>query len=251
MTTAKALCPLLLAIVLPHVRAAEDTQPADGLVVHLGCGDGTRTARLGQGESCLVHGLDTDAAKVAAARETVRTMGLYGKVSIDRYDGKSLPYIDNLVNRRGERQLRGARRGTAAGAPPARAWRSSATGSWSSHGRTTSTSGPTTCTTPTTTRWPTTSVVGPPRHMQFLSDPLWTRHHDQLASVSTVVTAQGAHVLHHRRGPGLRPERTGPLVGDRPRRLQRRLSLEEADPGVDLASRGNSAAGRSSCSGCW
>jgi trans-aconitate methyltransferase len=39
-------------------------------VVHLGCGDGTLTAQLAGGEQFVVHGLDTDAANVAAARRT-------------------------------------------------------------------------------------------------------------------------------------------------------------------------------------
>jgi outer membrane protein assembly factor BamB len=33
--------------------------------------------------------------------------------------------------------------------------------------------------------------IGPPRHMQFLAAPLWSRHHDRLASISSVVTARG------------------------------------------------------------
>ena len=69
-----------------------------GLVVHLGCGDGELTAALRAGEAYLVHGLDTDAENVDAARRHVRSLGLYGKVSIDRFEGLRLPYADNLVN---------------------------------------------------------------------------------------------------------------------------------------------------------
>ena len=35
-----------------------------GLVVHLGCGDGRLTAALAKGDEYLVHGLDTDVARV-------------------------------------------------------------------------------------------------------------------------------------------------------------------------------------------
>jgi len=69
-----------------------------GLVVHLGCGDGKLTAALRANDSYLVHGLDTDAANIPKAREHIRSKGLYGPVSVDVFDGKRLPYVDNLVN---------------------------------------------------------------------------------------------------------------------------------------------------------
>ena len=69
-----------------------------GLIVHLGCGDGKLAAALGAGEDCLVQGLEADASKVGPARQHIRKIGLYGKVSVDRFDGKHLPYVDNLVN---------------------------------------------------------------------------------------------------------------------------------------------------------
>jgi len=63
-----------------------------GLVVHLGCGDGKLTAALRAGDSFLVHGLDADADNVAKARKHVRSLGVYGKVSIDQLTGAALPY---------------------------------------------------------------------------------------------------------------------------------------------------------------
>ena len=69
-----------------------------GLVVHLGCGDGHLTAALHAGDAYVVHGLDTDPANVAKARQAIASKGLTGKVSVDRFDGKRLPYVDNLVN---------------------------------------------------------------------------------------------------------------------------------------------------------
>jgi len=69
-----------------------------GLVVHLGCGDGKLTAALHANSSYLVHGLDTEAVNVAKAREHIRSLGLNGEVSVDTFDGKRLPYVDNLVN---------------------------------------------------------------------------------------------------------------------------------------------------------
>jgi outer membrane protein assembly factor BamB len=69
-----------------------------GLIVHLGCGDGRLTAALRANDSYLVHGLDTDAKNVQAARKYIQSLGLYGKVSIEQWEGKRLPYADNLVN---------------------------------------------------------------------------------------------------------------------------------------------------------
>ena len=69
-----------------------------GLVVHLGCGDGALTTALRANESYLVHGLDTDAANIEKARARIRSLGLYGKVSVEQWAGRGLPYIDNLVN---------------------------------------------------------------------------------------------------------------------------------------------------------
>ena len=69
-----------------------------GLIVHLGCGDGKLTAALRASDSYVVHGLDRDPQNVALAREQIRSLGLYGPVSVDLCDGKSLPYADNLIN---------------------------------------------------------------------------------------------------------------------------------------------------------
>ena len=69
-----------------------------GVVVHIGCGDGKLTAALRGGPGYLVHGLDVDAKNVTAARKYIASLGLYGPVSADTFDGSGLPYRDNLVN---------------------------------------------------------------------------------------------------------------------------------------------------------
>ncbi len=79
-------------------RVLETAGVKGGLIVHLGCGNGSLTAALRMSDSFVVHGLDADGEKVRQARETVRKQGLYGPVSIDRFDGKRLPYADNLAN---------------------------------------------------------------------------------------------------------------------------------------------------------
>ena len=85
-----------------QAQSAKDVLKATGirggLVVHVGCSDGKLTAALRAGDSYLVHGLNTDAEQVAEAREYVRSLGIYGKVSADTFDGRRLPYVDNLVS---------------------------------------------------------------------------------------------------------------------------------------------------------
>ncbi len=69
-----------------------------GLVVHLGCGDGKLTAQLQINDSYIVNGLNTDAARTNKARENIQSLGIYGTVSADTFNGVHLPYIDSTVN---------------------------------------------------------------------------------------------------------------------------------------------------------
>jgi outer membrane protein assembly factor BamB len=79
-------------------RILADTGVRGGLIVHLGCGDGRRTAAFRAGDAFVVHGLDTDAEAIEQARERLESLGVYGPVSVDTFDGRHLPYADNLVN---------------------------------------------------------------------------------------------------------------------------------------------------------
>jgi outer membrane protein assembly factor BamB len=143
----------------------------------------------------LVHGLDVNPENVQKAREYIRSVGLYGKVSIDHWKGRSLPYIDNLVNLvvleapgdvpRAEVMRILAPKGVAY---------IKRDGKWSRiiklwpkdidewthylHG-------------PDNNAVARDKVVGPPRHMQWLGSPRWARNHHKLCSISSVVTAQG------------------------------------------------------------
>jgi len=86
----------------PQQRAVKEILDATGvkggLIVAVGCGDGKLTAALRAGDSYLVHGIDRDPQNVEKARKHIRSVGLYGDVSVDSFDGEHLPYIDNLVN---------------------------------------------------------------------------------------------------------------------------------------------------------
>jgi len=69
-----------------------------GLVVVIGCDSPELLEELRAGDSYLVHALDRDPGKVAAARLYLREKGLYGPVTAARWDGSQLPFVDSLVN---------------------------------------------------------------------------------------------------------------------------------------------------------
>ncbi|MBM3889052.1 MAG: methyltransferase domain-containing protein, partial [Verrucomicrobia bacterium] len=96
------LCPLFLSLAndpaLGAKRLLESSGIRGGLIVHVGCGDGRLTAALRANDSFIVHGLDTDAKNIAAARKHIQSLGLYGSVSVAQWDGQRLPYIENFVN---------------------------------------------------------------------------------------------------------------------------------------------------------
>ena len=170
-----------------------------GLVVHLGCGDGRLTAALHAGDACVVHGLDTDAAAIARARQFIASAGLYGPVSVDTFDGQHLPYVDNLVNLVVAEDLGGVPMteivrvlapGGAAYVKAGGRWtktvklRPAGIDEWTHflHG-------------PDNNALAEDRVVGPPRHMQWLSDPTWARNHatdkKTYPTIRAVVSAQG------------------------------------------------------------
>ena len=68
-----------------------------GVIVHLGATDGKFTAALKINDHCCVQGLTTDHAACDAARQYIQSRGLYGAISVAPYDGKHLPYVDNLA----------------------------------------------------------------------------------------------------------------------------------------------------------
>ena len=69
-----------------------------GLVVHVGSDNGQLTAALRASDRYLVQGLDRDLRTVEQARTRLAEKGIYGKVTVNHWQGERLPYIDNLVD---------------------------------------------------------------------------------------------------------------------------------------------------------
>jgi outer membrane protein assembly factor BamB len=179
-------------------RILADSGVQGGLVVHVGCGDGRLTAALRANDGYLVHGLDTDPAKVVEARRHIQSLGVYGPVSVDEFDGRHLPYADNLVNllvvsgplsvAKEEVQRVLAPGGVAIF---------------------TTDHGPLT-TDKTIKPWPrdidqwthylhdaggnavaADRQVGPPKHVRWTAGPLWSRSHEYNPSINALVSAGG------------------------------------------------------------
>ncbi len=167
-----------------------------GLVVHVPCGDGQLTAALHAGPSYLVQGLDPDPEQVRRTRQRMAEQGLAGRVVIDRLPASHLPYLDQVVRLLivEEPELVSEGEMLRVLAPGGVAWIRS-DGRWQRREK----------------PWPAEidsqwnhylrgpdnnavardAVVGPPRHMRWLADPLWTRNHHTLNTLSSAVTAGG------------------------------------------------------------
>ena len=200
-----AAAAVLLTAGIASVRAGEDAAPTaerilaqtgvtGGLVVHVDCGDGRLAAALGARDGFLVHGL-ARRADVATARAAVAQSGRYGPVSIDRWDGPHLPYADNLVNlvicsdadavARSEIDRVLAPNGVAYVCRDGK-WtktvkpRPADIDEWT-HYLHDATGNPVARDT----------VVGPPRRLQWVGSPRWARHHDHMASMTSLVATGG------------------------------------------------------------
>jgi len=194
-----ALASLTSAVPVPERQSAGEILAASGikggLIVHLGCGDGRLTAALRAGDSYTVQGLDPDIENIEKARRHIRSLGLYGPVSAVRLTSRRLPYVDNLVTLLVSEDP--------GGIPTAEIMRVLAPlgvayvkrdGRWAK----------------TVKPWPgqidewrqhfhdadnnavaRDSVVGPPRHYQWIAEPQWMRSHMSMPSVSSLVSSRG------------------------------------------------------------
>ncbi|MHC4582317.1 MAG: outer membrane protein assembly factor BamB family protein, partial [Planctomycetota bacterium] len=174
----------------------QSTGVQGGLVVHLGGGDGRLTAALRVNDSYVVHGLDRDPENVARAREHIRSSGLYGPVSVEQCDGKSLPYASNLINLVvSERQpsipmseiMRVLCPKGVAYIKQDRKWTKRIKpvpddiGEWNHY-----LNGPNNNAVAADRR------AGPPRRLQWQSDPIWCRSHNGVSSsILLVLSARG------------------------------------------------------------
>lgn len=199
----RLLLVLVLSLLLSPASAAEDGFPEvvgksgikGGVIVHLGCGDGSGLAALPDSSTLVVEGLDTDRAKVSTGRAKLLDAGRYGRLALHHWDGRHLPYVDNFVNLIVVSDPAEAARAELLRvlAPNGQLW-SRAGGEWTREVK----------------PWPKEmgqwthyfhgpdgnpvspdTMVGPPTGLQWLGSPRWARHHDHVASLSAMVSANG------------------------------------------------------------
>jgi len=193
-------CASFLVVFILSSVAAENVVDSmggkGGLVVCLGC-SGEQLAELGRKDGFLVQGLETDAAKVGALRGYLATRGVGGRVTVREFDGRSLPYIDNLVNL----VVRGAEcrisrdeilRVLAPGGqtvsldtqhptpdPLAKPWPDD-TDDWTHY-----------LYDPSNNAVSKDTRIDAMRRQQWVGGPRWSRHHDHIASLTALVSCRG------------------------------------------------------------
>jgi len=170
----------------------EDSGVQGGIVVQVGCKDAQALAGLRIHDSFLVHGLDRDAANVSRIRQGLQSRGAYGPVSVARYDGKTLPYTDNLVNLLivAESPCRIPRQEMLRALAPGGVVVVGGTNvtkpvpdeidEWTHflHG-------------PDNNAVANDTVISSPRSIQWVAKPRWARSHEEAASPSALVAAGG------------------------------------------------------------
>ncbi len=173
------------------VELVESSGVQGGLVVHLGCGDARDTARLRINDRYLVQGLEVDDAQVHEARKHLLATGVNGPISVCRFDGKHLPYVDNLVNlivsqrptdvseQEIMRVLSPLGVALIDGRKIVKPWPSQID-QWNHflHG-------------PDNNAVAKDRVAKTPRSLQWVSGPRWGRSHEEMASMSAAVSAKG------------------------------------------------------------
>lgn len=183
---------LALTVVSVSADVVEDSGIKGGLVVRVGCRQGKDLAGLLKNERYLVHGLDVDPGNIARVRAFLLSHGMYGPVSAAVFDGRHLPYTDNLVNllilnespsRLGEEEIRRVLvpGGVAmlGGKRIVKPWPANID-DWTHylHGA-------------DNNAVVQDTVVAAPRTIQWVSYPKWARSHEEAASVSAMVSARG------------------------------------------------------------
>lgn len=200
------VCALLLTLATPQAllgaspaeatSVLQDAGVSAGFIVHLGVTDGEFTKALKSGDTTQVHGLTRNAETVQKLRETWVEQDSYGDISLTLFDGNELPYVDNLVNLFVAEDLDGVDMEEILRVlvPNGVAMVKGDDGNW------TKTVKPIPEDIDEWTHYlhdasgnsvADDDVVGPPRHLQWVGSPRWSRHHDRMASMSALVSSGG------------------------------------------------------------
>ncbi len=203
------LCSLLCvcAVTSPAVAAGEVGR-SDGLIVCIGEKALDRVSGDWNKPGSTFHCLETSDARVDAVRRKIAAAGCQGKVSAAKFDGRRLPYINNLVSRivvTSERCAVPSKEIHRALAPYGTAIAPRGSPCLPSPARDIG-DGYAAFTKPyprEMDEWPQRlhgadnncvakdTVVGPPRHVQWVSRPAWLRAHIGSPTVTSMVSSGG------------------------------------------------------------
>ncbi len=196
---------LLLFVSFPSAlwaNADRDAQEAlresgitGGFIVCLGNTDPDFLSTLKKNDSIQVHALTRDASAITSLRKQLRARNVYGDISVDGIEGTTLPYVDNLVNLFVAEELgditidevlRVLVPNGVALVKQGDTWtktvkpRPDNIDEWSHYLHDA-----------TGNSVADDDVVAPPRHLQWVGSPRWSRHHDRMASMSALVSTGG------------------------------------------------------------
>jgi len=166
-----------------------------GLIVYVGQGKGKLITDLCQKDAYVIQTLCGNCLEVDLLRRQLQEQGRYGRVSVEYWSNKYLPYANNLVNLlivddpdavAAKEAIRVLTPLGVACVRTGKTW-NMMTKPWPTeidqwthylHG-------------PDNNAVANDTRVGPPKHVQWIGDPKFARSHEQLASVSAMVSAQG------------------------------------------------------------
>jgi len=172
-----------------------DSAFAGGLIAQIACGDGQLIMALRANDHSFVCGFDANAERVTEVRHKVQDAGLSPSVWVDHLDGSQLPFAENMVNLLVSEDLGNITMEEVMRVlvPNGRAYIKQK-GKWIK----------------TVKPWPgeidewthwmhgpdgnavaADTVAGPPRRLKWIAAPLWSRSHDSVPSVTSMVSAQG------------------------------------------------------------
>jgi len=166
-----------------------------GFVVVLGCESAELPASLAGRAGFLVLALDKDLSRVGALRKLALEKKLAGRLTADLFKGKFLPLVDNLAKLlvlNGKYDLpkteilRVLAPGGVAALKTAEGWsyvrkkRPGNIDDWTHFLHD-----------PSGNAVAHDTVVGPPRHVQWVGGPRYSRHHEHMSSLQTLVTTGG------------------------------------------------------------
>ncbi len=184
------VCRSLVGLAAEPAAWVASHAPTGGIVVGIDIGDVNTAAALRIHDRLVVQVLERDPADVATLRAGLSDRGLYGPISVDRFEGDRLPYVGNLINLVVDSKKAASKEEILRVLVPG------GKALW----------GEETLEKP----WPSEldqwthflhnadnnavasdRVVGVPRSFQWVAEPKWGRSHEQAASMTTTVTANG------------------------------------------------------------